>query len=287
MKKFLATIIAVCMVMALTVGCGGKKNEPASSTVPDAPSSLPLTPEDNEPIMPVPDVDLPDETYGGNDSEGDTGFTLDENTNNEADTETNNSDWFSQQGLKITPQGEVTAKFGLISPDGNTDTGDFTTTASVTVTDMGRGAPDGFKQLYMRAEVDIQGYGMENPTDRYSLWRSVFDRYTGTSMEFTGVIENTVFGDNYLKNDSQIFYVDDKEILVHVVFAGYIDENNRFVSEIYLICPEDYDGAVFQLGFNSAAQREKYREVAANGVTTIDNLPYYGEDQLYFSIDNK
>ncbi len=52
-----------------------------------------------------------------------------------------------------------------------------------------------------------------------------------------------------------------------------------------LICPVDYDGAVFKFGYTSPELSEQSGKIDFEArVYKVDELPYNGDDYLYFTL---
>lgn len=192
-------------------------------------------------------------------------------------------DFFEDQGLVITPQGEIS--FATTVHNGDGDTLDFEEHADVAVSEEPVADREGFKTVSAVFECDIsqvpEGY-------LPSSWQLAFDRYTGTSFEFYDPADADSEG---AQPSAFTFDCNGKSVEIQM---AYDMERNSEEGTITIIidvtCPEWYDGTVFQIGYsdnsiNEADQNWPYSE----RLYTIDELPGFdsnGHDYYYFSYKN-
>ena len=113
-------------------------------------------------------------------------------------------------------------------------------------TETTEGVEEGMKQVVAEFAIDFSG----QPGGAALYCLGAFDRYTGTDLEFC---DSERFNDTFdpLTTDSEIRT---------------------------LICPEDYDGAVFYIGYRSAEMyemEEPSETPEGRSVSLIDDLPGY------------
>lgn len=186
--------------------------------------------------------------------------------------------WFEEQGLELTPVGSVT----YITTEHN-DSGDeneIELTADVSVSESM--TEDGYKVVTCEYVCDVSPVSEDY---HFTQWQSAFDKYTGTSFEFSGEPASSDTGD--MAGD-YVFDCNGKDIDVTMAYEVERDDSADTVTvRIMVTCPEDYDGTVFQLGYsdtdiNAANAKIDY----SAGGHIISELPGYdtnGHDYYYFA----
>ena len=116
-------------------------------------------------------------------------------------------------------------------------------------------------------------------------WQSAFDRYTGTSFEFAGKPdENGEF------TEGTTFKYKGKDINVLMYYDYEKTEEGIINITINVLCPENYDGTVFQIGYSDQDINDAFAAIDLTGEPyTIDNLPGFdtnGHEYYYFSFDS-
>ncbi len=116
-----------------------------------------------------------------------------------------------------------------------------------------------------------QGVVVNDPGNGVMWHNNVFDRYTGNYFRGGSKTKEAIkMGDVYYDvrtagdsvNDYPIFYITRT-----------------------LICPVDYDGAVFKFGYTSPELSEQSGKIDFEArVYKVDELPYNGDDYLYFTL---
>lgn len=265
-KKFLALFLALCLLTAMTTGCGGNsapQSSPASepSSVADAPSSQ----ETPEPPAEEPEPEPEPE---------------------EGPTEGLSDDWLGSQGLAITPQGDITYTAGAADMNNNT-VGTFEAKAQTAVTETTDGVEPGYKKVIFTYESDVSACRDVPGATGYQVWRSAFDRYTGTSFEFDPSSSYLQVGESSQKEGFVTIVDGDDSYDVSIAF----ESGNNFptiTGKVTVTCPADYDGVVFQLGLNDSERRKAFSQFDFGArLYTIDELPYFGDGYCYFSYTNE
>ena len=194
--------------------------------------------------------------------------------------------WFDNAGLEITPQGDFT--YHTMANDGIEDTEEIEITGNVSITHSTEGMDDGFKRVTATFVYDISE-AKKKGVDEVS-WLSVFDRYTGTSFEFNETFISSQADQPDLKNGfARIMNGDD---YYDVKVDYYVDgdhTDNIIVNEISVICPETYDGAVFQIGYSALELAPDVENTDYSVLHTIDEFAHFdsnGHEYLYFSESN-
>ncbi len=189
--------------------------------------------------------------------------------------------WFDEKGLKITPQGDFTFDTVLMSSDGRVliDINTFEkekidVPSNVTITETTEGAEEGYKKVTAVFNCD---YSAGAGKICYA-WSSAFDRYSGVSFE---VDPDTTYGNATEPGVVQIKYKGE----VYDVRMEYDAQQNGNTDTytVTVICPEDYDGTVFDIGCAYKDLSEMYDKIdLKKKLYTIDELPYYGDHYSYY-----
>lgn len=188
--------------------------------------------------------------------------------------------FFEEQGLVITPQGHI--DLATTANDGENDVSDIVAGVDVSIAETDSADREGYKEINCTYVYDQSGCDEGTVV---AGWNGAFDRYTGTSFEFypnpededsmPAVVE---FDANGSHIDVQMTYGIEKN-----------EENNTVTVTITLVCPADYDGAVFQIGYSDMAIDNANAEFDYTQLRTIDELPGFGtngHDYYYFSASN-
>lgn len=190
--------------------------------------------------------------------------------------------WFDSHGLVITPQGEFSYTTMSVDID-NIDVGTFDVPSEVMITETTVGVEDGYKQVMAIFTEDVSA------SEESSYWNyvSAFDRYTGTSFEFDTEAIYTDSGDTVQKKGF-VTISNGKESYDVSVRYDAVNDYPYIEDSITVICPIDYDGVVFQIGYCDPARLEEFMEIdLAERLYTIDEFPFYGEGYYYFSYSDK
>ena len=172
------------------------------------------------------------------------------------------SSWFDEKGLQITPQGNYT----LITMMGNPKTGkevkEVKVPSSIRITETTDGTEEGYKQVTATITEDLS---VTKGGNRLLGWYSAFDRNTGISFESAG---------------KEAF-----KARVETDFSDAVYPTGTI--RITVTCPKDYDGTVFQVGYENIAMNTSWHQNTPQGASyRIDELPYFdtnGHKYFYFS----
>lgn len=190
--------------------------------------------------------------------------------------------WFDSHGLTITPQGEFTYTTMSVDFDDN-DTGTFDVLTKVVITETTDGVEDGYKKVTAVFTEDVS----DSPEDSYWNYISAFDRYTGISFEFDTETAYTEAEETVAKEDFVTISNGEKSYNVSIKFEG-VNAFPDMEETVTVICPIDYDGTVFQIGYCDSKQIEEQEKIDLTArLYTIDEFPYYGEGYYYFSYNNE
>ncbi len=184
--------------------------------------------------------------------------------------EKNGDTWFDKSGLSITPQGRQDITLGGLYSDGFMLWGDpYTQNVTVTVTEITEGMPEGYKKV--RAGITLYDAQL---TRGFNLHRAGFDRYTGASFYL-------------MPEHKQTLQIGDKSYDVQMLFESLRMEDSR-TYYVSLICPVEYDGAVFSFAYNSSELEEQEEKIDSTQPHTYDELPHYKESRMrYYTLSNQ
>ena len=143
---------------------------------------------------------------------------------------------------------------------------------------------DGYKVVPALISYDMSSL---EEGQKLATWQSAFDRYTGTSFEFdsTQISEGEImFGNVEFEYNGETYDISMK------YWFDFDEENNTKNIEIDVICPEDYNGTVFQIGYSDLEINAANTDIDYSArLYTIDELPGFntnGHDYYYFSASN-
>lgn len=191
--------------------------------------------------------------------------------------------WFKDQGLTITPQGD----FELVTEfvNGGNLGSKITVASNVQIQETTEGVKDGYKVIQAYFTLDFSKYFDMGDfklvvDDRPSSWISVFDRYTGITYEPGGVNVPIEYNGQNIEVKCDFEWSRNETMDVEYCL-------------VYVLCPVDYDGAVFYVGHGAGGASKiadgKNIDYSAK-LYTIDELPFYdsnGFPYTYFSANDK
>lgn len=187
--------------------------------------------------------------------------------------------------VEITPQGKFDTSMMVYRCDQNgnwlEDYREMELSAVVSITEDVSEVNDGYKKLVATFMYNYsQRQNLANELEEqlgekvlvnHSGWISVFDRYTGYSMD-----ENFTV----LELNSEIYNI--------TTDFDWTHEDNTTTCVVTVTCPEDYDGAIFYIGPYPRAQKEAYNSLDLNArLYTIEELSFLGDKYTYFSYTDK
>ncbi|MCR5789566.1 MAG: hypothetical protein K6G83_06730 [Lachnospiraceae bacterium] len=272
-NKLIKSLLVICIVsLAALSGCGDSK---ASES--EAADSF-----DKEDMASAWDED---EDF---DEDEDDEEEWDEDEDEDEDEE----DFFDSHGLELSEPGTVT--FTTAINDGEKDTGEIEVDATVEylgesiedddITDL----PEDYKVVKAVFTYDLS----ESERKAGILADGAFDRYTGISFDFDRENDDLPYYDQTQEYDD----LDYGYIRVETPDGDYdITLNQELVVDypkmtktFWVICPNDYDGTVFYVGYADKKLSNKYDDMGlSDRLYTMDELPWFdnGHDYYYFSMD--
>lgn len=253
MKKRISLFLSALLAGMMLVGCGGASETNMQKTEEKKTEETEMTEDENQ-----------------------------QSTESLESEEENTISWFDSHGLTITPQGEFAYMTMSVDLDDN-DAGTFDVLTKVVITETTDGVEDGYKKVTAVFTEDVSA------SPEYSYWNyiSAFDRYTGTSFEFDTEAAYTDSEDTVEKEDFVTIHNGDQSYNVSIKFEG-VNFFPDMEETVTVICPIDYDGTVFQIGYCDSKLIEEQAKIDLSArLYTIDEFPYYGEGYYYFSYSNK
>ena len=158
-KKLLTGILAVSMLGLVLVGCGDNKEVTKTEE-----SQVEITAETESETANVEESVAESETASEE--------TAEETTETETETATEEvkADFLAENGLTITPNGEMTMPLAV------TDTDDVTDVSVTTSVETVASSEEGYTDTTFTAK-------MTNAASDFSYYATAFDRYTGVDFE--------------------------------------------------------------------------------------------------------
>ena len=208
------------------------------------------------------EADVEEEPGAGNEPE-----EADAGQEPEEEPEQEPVNWLEEHGIAITPQGDCTVTLYGYDSYEEDHVDDFQADVNVTITETTEGVEEGFKKITALYVLDVS----KNPGNGVLWHNSVFDRYTGNFFRAGNKTKEAIkMGDEYYDVRTE---------------GDSVNEYPIFYITRTLICPVDYDGAVFKFGYTSPELSEQSGKIDFEArVYKVDELPYNGDDYLYFTL---
>ena len=150
----------------------------------------------------------------------------------EAPVEEVASDFLAENGLTVTPNGDMTLPLAVTDTDDVTDVSVSTSVATVTSSE------EGYSDTTFVAK-------MSNAKSDFSYYATAFDRYTGVDFEGKHTDFGTSGGSTH--QDVAVIDVDGKQYDCSLTADQYL-EDGKTVLKVVIHHPSEYEGVVFQLG---------------------------------------
>lgn len=150
----------------------------------------------------------------------------------EAPVEKVASDFLTENGLTITPNGDMTLPLAV------TDTDDVTDVSVTTSVETVASSEEGYSDTTFVAK-------MSNAKSDFSYYATAFDRYTGVDFEGKHTDFGTSGGSTH--QDVAVIDVDGKQYDCSLTADQYL-EDGKTVLKVVIHHPSEYGGVVFQLG---------------------------------------
>lgn len=188
----------------------------------------------------------------------------------EAPVEEVASDFLTENGLTITPNGSMTIQVAKYGSDELTDLAVTTSVETVASSE------DGYSDTTFTVVADKN---LDNSGVSYNI--SAFDRYTGTSYE--SELTTALIGGGSSHNDVCVFDVDGQQYDC----STDVKQNGDTVT-VTVHHPTAYDGVVFAFGKMTKTMLSAYNAVDFNSTFTVaDYSDVYIDGQYFFTATDK
>lgn len=205
-----------------------------------------------------------EETPGVEDGEQE----AEEESEESAEPETVN--WLEEHEIAITPQGDCTVN--LYSYDSYEEdwVGDYEAGLHVTISETTEGVDEGLKKVVAQITIDTS-----DEPGTGTLWNICsFDRYTGTYFRGNEKTKGAI-------------WIGDENYDVRTERENLGDYPMSYRTYA-VICPVDYDGAVFQIGYDSPELKEQENKFNYQArLYTMDERLYYGDGYRCFTLTDE
>lgn len=189
----------------------------------------------------------------------------------EAPVEEVASDFLTENGLTITPNGTMTMP---LAKTGTEETVDANVTTSVTTT---ASSEEGYSDTTFVVEAKTDATG-------FAYYATAFDRYTGTDFEGGYTDFGTAGGSTH--SDVAVIDVDGKQYDCGITAN---QENGNYSIKLTLTVhhPSDYDGVVFQFGKQTASQQTVASGIDYSKAFVVTDYPELLNGQYFFTATDK
>ncbi len=272
-RKMLMRMLAVALSASLLAGCGNTAKPADSGSVVTAGEEDETDAAEEADVEEEPgseeseEADVEEPGAGNEPEEADAGQESEESEVPEEEPEQEPVNWLEEHEIAITPQGDCTVTLYSYDSYEEDHVDDFLADVNVTITETTEGVEEGLKKVTASYVLDVSN----DPGNGVMWHNSVFDRYTG----------------NYFRGGSKTKEaIKMGDVYYDVRTAGdSVNEYPIFYITRTLICPVDYDGAVFKFGYTSPELSEQSGKIDFEArVYKVDELPYNGDDYLYFTL---
>lgn len=194
----------------------------------------------------------------------------------EAPVEEVASDFLTENGLTITPNGSMTIPLAVMNTDDMIDVP--ITTAVETVAS----SEDGYSDTTLKVDIDAKAAAGQYYTCNFSA----FDRYTGTSYES----KPTSLGTNNGSMHENVVVVDVDGTQYDCALTADTNMDSDYVQHVTVTVhhPSNYDGVVFAFGKMTKTMLSAYNAVDFNSTFTVaDYSDVYIDGQYFFTATDK
>lgn len=193
-------------------------------------------------------------------------------------------DFLEAHDITITPQGDCKVTLWAGEQDGVTFVSDYDAPVNVVISETTEGTDEGFKKVSALFTLDAFS---NCPSDFIKFQTLTFDRYTGTSFEFDSNSTTYFSGDHETKEGYVTIQNGDEYYDVSMEQSVDFQNPIAYIT-LTVTCPVDYNGTVFCIGYITPELGEQYDQMDLSArLYTIDELPFYGEKYLYFTMSNE
>lgn len=194
----------------------------------------------------------------------------------EAPVEEVASDFLTENGLTVTPNGSMTIPLAVMNTDDMIDVP--ITTAVETVAS----SEDGYSDTTLKVDIDAKAAAGQY----YTCNVSAFDRYTGTSYES----KPTSLGTNNGSMHENVVVVDVDGTQYDCALTADMNMDSNYVQHVTVTVhhPSNYDGVVFVFGGQTATQGTAYNAIDTSKTFTVaDYSDVFIDGQYFFTATDK
>ena len=194
----------------------------------------------------------------------------------EAPVEEVASDFLTENGLTVTPNGSMTIPLAVMNTD---DMIDVPVTTSVETV---ASSEEGYSDTTLKVDIDAKAAAGQY----YTCNVSAFDRYTGTSYES----KPTSLGTNNGSMHENVVVVDVDGTRYDCALTADMNMDSDYVQHVTVTVhhPSDYDGVVFVFGGQTATQGTAYNAIDTSKTFTIaDYSDVFIDGQYFFTATDK
>ena len=189
----------------------------------------------------------------------------------EAPVEEVASDFLTENGLTITPNGSMTMP---LAKTGTEDTVDANVTTSVTTT---ASSEEGYSDTTFVVEA-------KTDAEAFQYYATAFDRYTGTDFESGYTSFGTAGGSTH--SDVSVIDVDGKQYDCGIT-ASQENGDASIKLTVTIHHPSDYDGVVFQFGKETESQKAVASGIDYSNAFVVTDYPELLDGQYFFTATDK
>lgn len=194
----------------------------------------------------------------------------------EAPVEEVASDFLTENGLTVTPNGSMTIPLAV------KDTDDMIDVPVTTSVETVASSEDGYSDTTLKVDIDAKAAAGQY----YTCNVSAFDRYTGTSYES----KPTSLGTNNGSMHENVVVVDVDGTQYDCALTADMNMDSDYVQHVTVTVhhPSDYDGVVFVFGGQTATQGTAYNAIDTSKTFTIaDYSDVFIDGQYFFTATDK
>lgn len=194
----------------------------------------------------------------------------------EAPVEEVASDFLTENGLTITPNGTMTM------PLAKADTDDMIDVPVTTSVETVASSEEGYSDTTLKVDIDAKAVEGQY----YACNVSAFDRYTGTSYES----KPTSLGTNNGSMHENVVVVDIDGTQYDCALTADMNMDSNHVQHVTVTVhhPSNYDGVVFLFGGQTATQSTAYNAIDTSKTFTVaDYSDVFIDGQYFFTATDK
>ena len=194
----------------------------------------------------------------------------------EAPVEEVASDFLTENGLTVTPNGSMTIPLAV------KDTDDMIDVPVTTAVETVASSEDGYSDTTLKVDIDAKAAAGQY----YTCNVSAFDRYTGTSYES----KPTSLGTNNGSMHENVVVVDVDGTQYDCALTADMNMDSNYVQHVTVTVhhPSDYNGVVFIFGGQTATQNTAYNAIDTSKTFTIaDYSDVFIDGQYFFTATDK